>query len=209
MVEEFIEPLEENFYEQALPLRGKHIVTQKEGAHLGDVMDVYLDPIAKRLSAILFTKNALGMGEKFLINAENIEALGEDVLIASDKSCAIRLSEATEIPGVALETFKGVKVTTLLGKNLGIIDDIQLRPSNLRIGEIIFEDGKRLVVDPSEITMGEDAVLVPEDYTSKVVIQVAESESLMGRLRSKEREWRNTITDRTREVGKWMSRTIH
>ncbi|MBI2522714.1 MAG: PRC-barrel domain-containing protein [Bdellovibrio sp.] len=209
MDEEYSDILEENYYDQSLPLIGKHIVSQKEGAHLGDIVDVHIDAIARRISAIVFTKNALGMGDRYYINVDDIESLGEDVVIVRERNCAVKLTESGSVPGKSIDDFKGIRVTTLLGKNLGIIDDIQIRPSNLRIGEFIFDDDKRLVVDASEITMGEDVVLVPEDYTSKVVIKIEQEEGFFGRLKSKERELVNTITDRSREVGRWVSRNVY
>ena len=112
MVEEYTDQSEESFYEQSLPVKGKHIISQTAGSFLGDVEDVYIDSQCKRMSAILFTKDLLGLGDKYFIAIDDVISIGEDVVIVKDKKCISKLTELTILPGKSISEFKGTKVTT-------------------------------------------------------------------------------------------------
>lgn len=148
-------------------VRGFEVVARAEGARLGSVSHVYFNPGSRQISALAF-KDGLGSAERF-VNKKAIDLIGREVVLISTEKAATPMKELPKKELRSLKDLQGTLVTTLEGKNLGPLVDLNVDAKAWRLQEIRFADGKVLpVADPKEVTFGPDQILVPAEYESKV-----------------------------------------
>ena len=163
-------PLNEQFsgfeMESASGLRGTLVVTKQEGSQLGQIAKIYFHPETKKISGVSLRKNLIG--EDFFVDVENIDFIGEDVIFVQNKEAVKPISEMNKPTGNSLKDLQGSWVTTLGGDHVGILVDVEIHPKEWVISELLLSESRRLSIEPAEVTMGQDEVLVPGNYADKV-----------------------------------------
>ena len=170
--------------ESIAELRGEGVVDLERGAILGTVCGVTVDPNTGRIAALVY-KARKGARQKFFVPTESIEKIGRDlVLLKSDAGRAI--DEVEDAPGISLKELQGCWVTTLQGKHLGTLVDIDFASTDWRISDLELAHGKRMAVEAEEVKIG-DEILVPAEYAARLTEIQREKYGVMGRLLGAER----------------------
>lgn len=141
-------------------------VSQKEGASLGNVTNIYINLKNKKISALELKKSL--WGDKFFVLVNDITFIGEDIVFVNEKNSAKAFDKFDQSKHRDLNKLKGTRITTLNGKHLGELDDIDISTTTFEISEFSLKSGQRMPVKTSEITIGEDEILVPAEYESKI-----------------------------------------
>lgn len=147
-------------------LRGIAVVSGDEGAQLGTLSAVYIDPTKNCIAAIGYRTRRIG-GDEFYVLASDVKTLGKDVVLISGEKAARRIAGVTKAPGHNLKDLQGSWVTTMNGHHLGTVLDLHFKPETWAIAMIELADDRQLPVDASEIKIG-DEILVPASYAERV-----------------------------------------
>jgi uncharacterized protein YrrD len=134
------------------------VVTRDSGTILGSVNRVLLDPHAARLSAVSFRRKYLG-AESFAL-AEDIEAIGEDLVFVSRQRDTTTSTREHRAPGKDLRDFQGTWALTSDGQPLGALTDMDFDPVHWNVRELFFFDHRCLEVSSDRLHMSEDAIVV-------------------------------------------------
>lgn len=179
--------------ETASDLQGVLVVAREEGAQLGTVSGVHVDPDKKAISAVVFRARGFG-GKSYFVPTSEIQLVGRDVVLISTEKAAKPAGDGNEIPGKSLKDLQGCWVTTFEGTHVGTLVDIDFSPRDWSFSEITLAEDKHLPIVPGEIKMG-DEILVPPAYLDKVLDSSKEKAGVLGRVLGKEtvEDMKNTI----------------
>jgi sporulation protein YlmC with PRC-barrel domain len=146
----------------AQEIRGKHVVALEEGRDMGRISKVYFNPKKKRISGLAVKESRL-RGEEKWVKVEDIERVGDDfVFIPESKNC-----RSAKPKGRSLKDMTGLEVTTLDGKLLGALEDVEV-DEEWGITELNLSGRKSLDLDPDSDVFGEDAILVRSGADTRV-----------------------------------------
>lgn len=169
--------------EHASELRGLLVVALEEGAVLGNLSSLYVDPETKRVSALTWRTARVG-GDRFYAPMSAVKIVGSDVVIVTTKSAGEKITP--DLPaGKSLSELQGVRVTTTEGKHLGTLVDLDFTPPDWNITTLILAEDKELAVDGADIKMA-DEIIVPSEYAAKVVSTKEEGPGFLQRTFGKE-----------------------
>lgn len=163
---------------KAKSLLGLNIVSQHEGKQLGTVRDLIFDETSRKLLALLLSDRELfGMIDATIIPWTQVREIGPHAIMVPNEDVVLK---AHTDPVIA-EAFDqknqldGKKVTTQGGEDLGTISDLYLNDGGyvdgFEVSGGLFSDafsGKRYMAVPSEITVGEDVILVPQSVADEL-----------------------------------------
>jgi uncharacterized protein YrrD len=150
-------------------LIGKSIVSANNGERIGRVADVLLDADSHRVVGLVIAGGVL-TSEQVLPYAE-VQTLGTDAVIARSATGLITAKEWHAQPLVATRTstLKKMRVLTASGRAVGDVRDILLDENGMVDALEVSGAGllrRRSTVSTSPgMTIGSDAVLIPEDIT--------------------------------------------
>lgn len=163
---------------KAKSLLGLNVISQLEGKNLGKVRDLILDDNSQRLVALLLSdKELFGMIDAVVIPFSQVREIGPHAIMVPNDEAVVKAHADRTIAQSFDQSKKldGKKVTTQGGEDLGTISDLYIdADGNITGYEIsggIFSDafsGKRYMEAPSEITMGEDVILVPANVVTEL-----------------------------------------
>lgn len=145
---------------------GKIVITKEEGRHLGTVSRVFIDPDSSTLTSICLRENRL-VPER-CVTMEDVEMAGEDVVMIREAAAAVPVSH-TSLRGRELEELRGLWVTTLEGVHLGTISEVAIARSNWAACSLRLSNGQRLDVNPQDLRIGRDEILVPQTFADRLV----------------------------------------
>lgn len=170
--------------ESIAELRGIWVTDLERGCLLGTVSGMTVDPSNGEVAGLIY-RTRKGPKQKFFVPRAQIDKIGRDVVfLKSDTGQAIEHIE--DAPGVSLKELQGQWVTTMDGKHLGTLVDIDFSPSDWKISELELSQDKRLGVDASAIKIG-DEILVPAEYADHLKDMPQERYGAMGRILGAER----------------------
>ncbi len=143
--------------ERVTELHGLLVVAHEEACQVGTVEDVFIDPERRALAALTIRPtNGRGLS---MLPGEAIVTLGRDVVFVSSQAT---LTDApAEMPGRNIKDLQGLWVTTLEGRHLGTLVDLDVSAGDWRIGELRLDGGKILPIAPEQLMIGPDEILVP------------------------------------------------
>jgi sporulation protein YlmC with PRC-barrel domain len=140
--------------QHAKEIRGKHVVALQEGRDMGWISKVFFDPEKKRIAGLAIRESHLKSEEKW-VQVNSIEQIGEDfVFIKRSRDC-----QAIKPTGRSLKDLTGLEVTTMDGKILGSLEDVEV-DQDWSITDLDLSGKKTLALDPDSDVFGRDAVLV-------------------------------------------------
>ncbi|MCB9655648.1 MAG: PRC-barrel domain-containing protein [Deltaproteobacteria bacterium] len=166
--------------ENASELRGILIVSREEGAILGAIDSIYIDPDTRALVAVGYRPRKNARRDRFVLT-QAIEKVGRDVVLIDSEDSAKAVDEETTVPGRSLKSLQGCWVTTDDGRHLGTLVDVDFSSAHWLISELELADNKRLPVDPNELRIG-DEIIVPRAYAERVTARPEAQYGVMGRL---------------------------
>ncbi len=166
---------------KAKSLLGLNIVSQLEGKQLGAVRDLIFDETSHQLVALLLSDRELfGMIDATVVPWTQVREIGPHAIMVPSEEVVLK---AHTDPIIA-ESFDqknqldGKKITTQGGEDLGRVSDLYIDDSGkvqgFEVSGGIFSDafsGKRYMEMPSEMTVGEDVVLVPQSIAADLKLQ--------------------------------------
>jgi sporulation protein YlmC with PRC-barrel domain len=126
-------------------LHGMQVISLSEGAILGTVSAIHVDPRRKRLAGIAFRGNL--RSEHGFASSDIVRQIGRDVISISSEDDAVVDGVGTREHAVNIEDLKGTWVTTLNGRHLGSLVDFDFSPENWDITHLILTGGRRLRVE--------------------------------------------------------------
>jgi sporulation protein YlmC with PRC-barrel domain len=153
--------------EWANKLEDHMVVAQSEGVLLGDVSNIFIDTKSKRISILELRKGI--WGDRKYINVDDILSVGENIIFIKSKDSAVDLDEIDLNFHRNINSLKGMEITSMSGKKVGELEDIDIITSNFEVSEISLDNGQCLPVNLKEVVIGEDEILVPIDYESKII----------------------------------------
>lgn len=163
---------------QAQRMIGLTVLLQS-GKYLGKVKDLWFDEFWNLIGVVL-DKNARSGLRRMpkIVYWENIVHCGEDALLIRDRTNVETINGnqllRTFLTGIV--KLKDMPVYTIEGQHLGEVTDVYMKPTKgtqiigyeLTDGFLadVFEGRRRLFLPeaPENITLGEDAILVPASY---------------------------------------------
>lgn len=176
-------------------LRGVWVVDGEHGVVVGRVFGMTVDPSSGQIAALVY--KARKGKQKYAVPREFIDKVGRDiVLIKSD--CGEKIDKIEDAPGVSLRELQGSWVTTLEGKHLGTLVDIDFSPSDWRVSELELAPDKRLPVEAEAVRFS-DVILVPGAYEDRIKPLPKERYGFLGRLFGRDR-----IDDLRHAMGKTL-----
>lgn len=146
-------------------LKGKKVVSIKEGAQLGQVDDVLVDPEALRVAALHVT----GKGEEVLVPFDQVQSAGSDVVTVPSSVAAQRPRVQDEAePLMSLGAVTKLKVVDEEGTFLGVVQGLEVDPQSGAILELQTQKATALglgreshTVAASEVTsVGEEMIVI-------------------------------------------------
>lgn len=157
------------------------VVSNEEGKRLGKVSHIYINPETKKLSGFV-VKEDFWSREKLFFSMENVSTVGEDVILVNSSAAGQKILDEKHLQGMSLERLQGHGVITQDGKDLGVFKDANFQANTWELTEIILDKDNLLKVDVSEITIGEDEILVPAFYASSVKKNITNKSGFLNRL---------------------------
>jgi len=138
-------------------IKGKQVVSLAEGRDLGRTSGVYLAPGEGRIFGLAVKKSRL-RGEEYWLAAEHIEHIGDDfVFTPSAEHC-----RRAKPRGRNLWDMLGLEVTSLGGKLLGTLEDVEV-DEGWNITALDLSGKKYLEINSGSDTFGRDAIIVGAD----------------------------------------------
>jgi uncharacterized protein YrrD len=158
---------------KAKSLLGLNIVSQLEGKQLGTVRDLIFDEDAHKLVAVLLSDRELfGMIDATVVPWSQVREIGPHAIMVPSEE-AVQKAHTDAVIAESYDQKKklvGKKITTQQGEDLGTVSDLYLgdngQVQGFEVSGGIFSDafsGKRFMELPSDLTVGQDRVLVPQD----------------------------------------------
>jgi len=153
--------------ESANRLEDHMVVTQKEGIMLGDVSNLYIDPASGKVTALEIRKGI--WSEKKYVDVKDILFVGENIIFVNSEKSIISYENFDKNTFRNIDSLKGLEVTTLGGRKVGELDDVDISINNFSVCEISLNEKGSIPVKMDEITIGEDEILIPTEYESRLV----------------------------------------
>ena len=166
--------------EHVTNIMGFLVVAHEEGLQLGNVHRIFIDPEVGRIASLTFRPGTLAKLD--FVNAENIERIGQDVVLITGKKAVRDFTDKTTPPGRDLKELLGTWVTTLDGEHLGTLVDLDVSPDTWEITDLWLSDGGRLKVQVADLKIGKDEILVPVEYAKKVVRETTPRSGVLSRM---------------------------
>lgn len=157
-------------------LYGVQIITYEEGLQVGKVSEVYLEKASKRLTGMAFSSGIIGFGKEGFVSFADIHRIGKDAIIISSKLATHPLPDNLEDLG--LKALKNLKVMTVNGDELGKFSDFTVFTGNGEISSLVMENGQCLDIQLDDLTIGIDALMVPEACASQCLKSQEKANSL-------------------------------
>lgn len=143
------------------------VVTRESGRILGNVNRIFIDPSTKKISAVSFRRKYLG--KEYFLEMDQVEAIGEDVVFVRAEASPRSLSKAKPAPGEDLRHFQGVWVFSRSGDPIDAITDLGFDRRDWSLRRLFFCDDRTLEVDPDDVSLGVESVMVPDGMIGQVI----------------------------------------
>jgi uncharacterized protein YrrD len=156
------------------------VVSVKEGAILGLVSRVYIDPEQLRLSGIAFKKKTLGT--RMYVHADHIDLFGRDAVLIDADAHVINDGEVPERFRQRFKDLRKTDVATSKGDVIGAVKDLEIRAKDGAIVRIELTDGRVIDLGKMTVSIGRDHVVVKEEQLELLESPSATGDGLFSRL---------------------------
>lgn len=162
-------------------IKGLRVVGLADGANLGTIEQIYLDPATKRVVGFGLTADTGGPDPEFsaIVDATDVYALGADALTLTDSDAVRGSVTGSQLDAlVEIDELTKRQVMTQGGALLGNVAAVELDPSSLMLARIevspgFFKSNRWIPAD--QITrLGGDVVVV-----AAVVVAAADEAAML------------------------------
>lgn len=166
--------------EKIYGILGFQVVSLEEGALLGKVSALLLDPATRSLTCLRVKPPS---GDEAYVKVEHVRLLGRDVVLVEADKALVELDDKA-VEGLRdVADLRGILVGTLGGRHIGKLLDIDVVAGTWALSSLLFEGRRRLPVEPADVTLGVDQVLVPAGYAERIVaVEKEGGPGLLGRI---------------------------
>lgn len=166
--------------QHASELRGFLVVARQEGAEVGSLSAIRIDPAAKTVIGFEMRTRRLA-GDVRYVDVGDVEVVGRDVLLVTSEEILRDVTDDEPAPGVSLKHLQGMWVTSTEGKHLGTLIDVDFAPGDWRIRELLLAEDRHLAVDPDQIKIG-DEIIVPQEMAARIEESPEPRRGLLSRI---------------------------
>jgi len=131
---------------------GTMVISREEGAHLGFVERIGVDPRTCSMSALTFRQSRLSPEQAALTGS--LVTLGRDVTFIETETAAVPATEAVKDEYRWLNELIGLPVTTQAGDRVGTLVDVGVSPEDWRIVEIYLSGERTIAIKAGDTTNG-------------------------------------------------------
>lgn len=151
---------------QRSQLKRPLVITEREGAFLGHVRNLYFNPSSLELTALSF--KAKGRLEEYYTECSNFSRVGRDVFfVASLKAINFDLINLATA-GKRMKDLIGIPARNENFNSFGIIKDVVVDESQWVITGFILDSQKYLPVNPESTAFRSGACVVPHTEVSQL-----------------------------------------
>jgi sporulation protein YlmC with PRC-barrel domain len=137
-------------------IKGMWVATYTEGAMLGTVNNIYLDPEEKKVVGLVLRTGTPLAGEDLWIDIKNVKKIGVDLIFLSKGNTVAK----DEPQGKKLAQLIGMPISSKDGRALGQLVDVEVDRDSWQITELGLNNNQSVPVDRMETVLGEDLILV-------------------------------------------------
>jgi len=156
-------------------IKGMRVIGLADGANLGTIEQIYLDPTTKRVVGFGLAADSGGPDPAFsaIVDAADVRALGADALTLADTD-AVRGTVTSSQLGALVEIDELTKRQVMMegGTLLGEVAAVELDPPSLQLARIEVSPGffkSNRWIPAEQITyLGADVVVVAEAVAASV-----------------------------------------
>lgn len=144
------------------------VYTDNDGKQIGRIIKITFNHLTKKVSSLII-KESLWSRKLFLVKIENVRNIGRDLVnVSSIKDC-LELESTEFLNDMTFQSINKHRVITDDGKLLGVIEDMVVSQKSFKILGFILNDDSLLKVNPNQIVLGRDEIIVPRGYESKII----------------------------------------
>ena len=169
---------------KAKNLIGLKVISQNQGKDLGKVHDLLFSNDSRQLLALLISDRGLfGLHDATAVPWSEVQEIGTHAIMVPVEDAALKVHSDARIAEAydGGQTLGSKQLTTDKGETLGKISDLYLddsgRVQGYEVSGGLFADafnGKRYLDAPSDITVGEDVILMPHSIVDDLNRQMQE-----------------------------------
>lgn len=157
------------------------VVSEKEGAKLGAVSNIFIDIKSNKVSGLCFKTNKLSKEEHY-VKVKDIQKIGRDVIFISHEDVSSAYTKSENTSQKSLAELIGHIVTTAEGQQLGKLTDLDIDDEQWTISELWLDHNKRVPVDPTELKIGPDQLILPHASVENVVQEESTRHAFLKRI---------------------------
>lgn len=137
------------------------VVSVLEGAMLGLVSRVYVDPEKKRLSGVAFKKKMLG--PRLYVAADAIKRFGRDVVLIDEEAHVFTDGDGQDSLERRFKDLRKTEVATTKGDVIGSVADFEVNAGDGAITRLILADGRSIDLGRMDVSIGSSHVVVRDE----------------------------------------------
>ncbi len=137
-------------------IKGMWVATYAEGAMVGTVNSIYLDPERKAVTGFMVRTGTPLAGEDQWIAIQEIRKVGVDLIFLQSEGSV----NQGAVQGRKHTDFMGMAVTAKNGRALGNLTDIEVDWATLAIAGLGVANNQQVMIDPAETVFGADLILI-------------------------------------------------
>jgi uncharacterized protein YrrD len=161
-------------------MNGVMVVSRDEGAYLGTVSSLFIDPDTRRLASIGFRRHRWTTEQ--IVDAAQLVSIGKDVVFLTAEA-AVRTPTDEDREKRSLHEMKGLWVTTAGGDHVGVLEDVELESGDWHISELHLRDGRVLELGGIEdAVIGHDEILLSSAVKQAMPRGTRPKRGFLGRL---------------------------
>lgn len=186
--------------EDLFKLKGRLVVAQNEGIQLGVATGLTIDKAEGRISAFVFREKWRARDR--WVKTSDVISVGRDLIVVASETKV----QKSKIPRARLADYRGCWVTTLSGVYFGRLENMATQGADWTIRRLEFQNGSTLEIDGKEIIFGQDKIMAPNKFASRIV--PAKSVGTMIRARNLIRNVLNESSKRIHDLVKYKEKPV-
>jgi uncharacterized protein YrrD len=146
-------------------LNGKAIISASDGARIGNVQDILIDPTAMHVAGFVVSSGGLFGRDEAFVSASDVQAWGKDAILINKPEV---VSSKKDLPGREswfnlAGQLKGRSIVSSSGEKLGNVDDLLIDSKGqvvaYQISDSPFSQRRRIDATGTR-TMGGDVIII-------------------------------------------------
>jgi sporulation protein YlmC with PRC-barrel domain len=162
---------------KAKAIKGFPVVSLEDGSLLGKVQELLVDPLEKKVEALLIGEKGFLKGRTQFISYGRVRNIGKDVITAEPEKQLTTTDDHTRLENLKKNSFLGNSVISQDGDYLARVQDYTFNTRTGIIESLLLYDCRKELYVEEEASLGMEGVLnLGRDY---VIVRANYSEYLM------------------------------